>query len=121
MANISMEHLDAGHLQPFRQALSNILSTPIAESTYAQIIDGMPLSATYARNYWYSENFPVETHNHLCAGSLEKAIAARSNFDFTLLQFEPKASWSLLSSHLHNLFECWNMRPQLTSSCLIRQ
>ncbi|KAK7702580.1 hypothetical protein SLS64_009543 [Diaporthe eres] len=46
MAKIPLEHLDAEHFQPFRQALSNMLSTPVAESTYAQIIDGMPLSAT---------------------------------------------------------------------------
>lgn len=94
MAKIPLEHLDAEHLRPFRQALSNILSTPVAESTYAQIIDGMPLSDVYKHNHWYSKNFPVETHNDLCPGSLEKAKAFRSNIDFTLLQFEAKASWA---------------------------
>lgn len=101
MAKISLEHLDAEHLQPFRQALSNALSTPVAESTYAQIIDGMPLSAVYEHNHWYLKNFPVESHDVLCAGSLEKAISFRSNFDFSLLQFEAKASLARPSAHLH--------------------
>ncbi|KAH8777578.1 hypothetical protein F5883DRAFT_409655, partial [Diaporthe sp. PMI_573] len=93
MAKISLEHLDAEHLQPFHQPLSNTLSTPIAESTFAQLVDGMPLSAVYKRTHWYSENFAVETHEELCAGSLEKAVAFRTNFDFTLLQFESKATY----------------------------
>lgn len=101
MAKISPEHLDAEHLQPLRQALSNILSTPVAESTYAQILDGMPLSDVYEYNHWYLKNFPVETHHVLCAGSLEKAIAFRSSFDFTLLQFEAKASPRRPPDHLH--------------------
>lgn len=92
MAKISLEHLGAEHLRPLHKAFSNILSTPVAESTYAQIIDGMPLSNVYKRNHWYSKNFPVETHNDLCAGCLEKAKAFRSDIDFTLLQFEAKAS-----------------------------
>ncbi|KAG8159655.1 hypothetical protein KVR01_010292 [Diaporthe batatas] len=98
MAKIYLEHLDAEHLQPFRQALSNILSTPTAESTYAQILDGMPLSLTYRKNHWYWKNFPVSTHNDLCAGALEKAIAARSNFGFALLRFESKASSTIRGS-----------------------
>lgn len=92
MAKISLEYLDAEHLQPFRQALSNTLSTPVAESTYAQIIDGMPLSDVYEDNHWYLKDFPVEIHNVLCPGSFQKAISFRSNFDFTLLQFEAKVS-----------------------------
>lgn len=100
MAKISLEHLGAEHLHPFRRALSNILSTPVAESTYAQIIDGMPLSDVYKHNHWYLKNFPVENHNVLCADSLEKAIAFRSNFDSTLLQFEAKASWARPSAYL---------------------
>lgn len=99
MAKISLEHLDAEHLQPFRQALWNVLSTPVAESTHAQIIDGMPLSDVYEYDHWYLKDFPVETHHVLCAGSLEKAIAFRSSFDFTLLQFEAKVSLRYPSAH----------------------
>ena len=39
----TIEILDGPHQQAVRLAISNILNTEIAETTYAQIVDGLPL------------------------------------------------------------------------------
>lgn len=37
---MSLEDLDIASLKPFRRALFNVLSAPLAEFTFAQIVDG---------------------------------------------------------------------------------
>lgn len=89
---MSLASLDDQHLAPLRQALANLLSTPTAEFTYAQIVDGMPTSDTYMTDHYFYEGFPVLTHEELCPGIVEKTRAFRSRFDVLSLQFEPKVS-----------------------------
>ena len=42
---VSAASLEEQHRDIFVRAVSNVLSTEIAELTYAQIIDGLPLSS----------------------------------------------------------------------------
>lgn len=86
---MSLRDLDSTHLLPFRQALTNLLSTHIAEFTYAQLVDGMPTKSVYS-DHWYTEEFPVAQHEQLCPGALEKALAFRAAFDIFSLDFEPE-------------------------------
>ncbi|KAH8782652.1 hypothetical protein F5883DRAFT_130470 [Diaporthe sp. PMI_573] len=88
---MSLQDLDAGHLTPLRLALANMLSTPVAEFTYAQIVDGMPVSSVYAEDHWFQEDFPVMQHDELCPGALEKTRALRADFDVLSLSLDPQA------------------------------
>ncbi|KAJ0120504.1 hypothetical protein J7T55_015233 [Diaporthe amygdali] len=85
----SPEHLGLDHLQPLRRALSNVLSAPVAEFTFAQIIDGQPTRRVYANDHFFRDGLPVMDHEDLCPGSVERTRAFRSDFDILDLKFEP--------------------------------
>lgn len=89
---LSTSSLDAEHLTAFKTALSNILSTPVAENTYAQIIDGLPVAQTW---YAYTDNRrhdPIAKHEQLCPGPLEAVKAFREDFDINVLEFDTAVS-----------------------------
>ncbi|KAG8169222.1 hypothetical protein KVR01_001971 [Diaporthe batatas] len=75
--------LDVNHQDVFATAMSNLLSTDIAEQTFAQIIDGLPLKdvAFNLEATQYTRRDPVFTHVELCPGVLEKARMFRDSFD----------------------------------------
>lgn len=86
---MALEILDAEHLGPLRQSIANLLSTPTAELTYAQIVDGMPLATVFAEDHWFREGLPVMDHEELCPGVLEKTRGLRSALDVSSLPFQP--------------------------------
>ncbi|KAK7720728.1 hypothetical protein SLS63_009722 [Diaporthe eres] len=79
--------LDNDHQKVFTTALSNILRTKVAETTLAQIVDGLPLEhiAFSLRGHRYTSDDPVATHIELCPGSIEKSRAFRERFDPVLM------------------------------------
>lgn len=81
----SLGVLDGEHMAIFRNALDNLLLTEISESTYAEIVDGLPtLDSWYAFHFWVTAtgNPIVELeHKELCPRSREKARRLRSEFD----------------------------------------
>lgn len=83
---------DGDHLASFEQAMTNVLSTPLAEFTHAQIVDGMPTSDTYMRDHWHYEGRPAMNHHDLCPGTMEKTRAFRSQFDDFSVRFETKVA-----------------------------
>ncbi|KAI1390124.1 uncharacterized protein F4822DRAFT_224949 [Hypoxylon trugodes] len=87
---ISTEHLAAGHRDASFRAISNVLSTDIALETYAQIIDGLPLSHAALDRYRHKMHpkHPVDSHHELCPGAFEKAIEAREAFNIDSLRFD---------------------------------
>lgn len=92
---MSLTSLDEKHLASFKQALTNLLSLPTVEFTYAQIVDGMPTSHTFMTDHWHwlyglYEGLPVLDHEELCPGTMDKTRAFRSKFDILSLKFEPK-------------------------------
>lgn len=89
---LSLEDLDVEHLQPFRRALFNVLSAPVAEFTFAQIVDGQPTSSVYADDHFFRDGLPVMQHDDLCPGSLERTQAFRSGLDILAFKFESSAS-----------------------------
>ena len=90
----SPEHLDSDHLEALRLALSNLLSTDVAEFTYAQIIDGLPTSSTFFEFHTLHKikDHPVQGHLDLCEGVLDRVREFRSAFELRLLRFEPHVS-----------------------------
>lgn len=99
-------HLDAEHLEPLKQALNNLLSTPIAEETYAQIVDGMPIASVYAEDHWFREGLPVMQHEELCPGVLEKTCSLRPQFDVLSLEIPPKVEITYLEKLCCSHMEC---------------
>ncbi|KAI3394112.1 hypothetical protein diail_3236 [Diaporthe ilicicola] len=77
--------LDKHHVATFRNALDKVLLTEASESTYAEIVDGLPTPAS--RNdfhYWVpGKGNPIKEleNKELCTGSREKARKLRSEFD----------------------------------------
>jgi hypothetical protein len=87
----SIASLDHVHHQRLAQALRNVLSTPIAESTFAQIVDGLPLSEIERDKFdrsSVSHYHPLhEKHTELCPGTLSKLRELNSKFKLESLNF----------------------------------
>lgn len=91
---MSLASLDEEHLASLKQAMTNILSLPLAEFTYAQIVDGMPTTDIYRRDHWLDQEdavLPVD-HQDLCPGTLEKTRALHAEFDIMSLKFDTKVT-----------------------------
>ena len=86
----SLDILDDERMQTFRRALQNILSTEIAEFTYAQLLDGLPTQESLKESYPPMRDHPVHElgHTTVCDGSLEKARELRSNIVFSDFSFD---------------------------------
>jgi hypothetical protein len=95
---MSLTSLDAEHQASFKQAMANLLSTPIAEFTYAQIVDGMPISNIYQEDHGLWEGSLILDHKDLCPGTMDKARAFRSQFDLDSVKFEPKVRQHIASN-----------------------
>lgn len=83
--------LEGDHLDAFARADSNILSTEIAEVTYAQIIDGLPISsvALESASDPLPDLHPIHDHHKdLCPGVRERTRGFRERFDPGSLQLD---------------------------------
>lgn len=92
-----LEILDNEHKRIFQRALMNILSTHVAETTYAQILDGLPTCDSMGDSYGYMDDHPAYAteHEQICPGFLEKAREFRAGFDISQLSLKPSASTQL--------------------------
>jgi hypothetical protein len=92
----TIELLDGPHQQAVRLAILNILNTEIAETIYAQIVDGLPLidvvRDVYGDLLW--DDHPICAHTELGAGILETIRKFRTSFDLGTLRFD-----SMVSTH----------------------
>jgi hypothetical protein len=73
------------------RAITRILSTDIAEETYAQIIDGLPISdVAFDRRVQFHKHHPIlhQAHEELCPGMLDKAREFRDGFRPDILTFD---------------------------------
>ncbi|KAH8764203.1 hypothetical protein F5883DRAFT_630400 [Diaporthe sp. PMI_573] len=81
---------DGPHQQAVRLAILNILNTEIAETIYAQIVDGLPLidvvRDVYGDLLW--DDHPICAHTELGAGVLETTLKFRTSFDLGTLRFD---------------------------------
>ena len=85
-----LDILDEEHLQTLRRAILNVLSTDVAELTYAQLLDGLPTRRSLSESYLPMLDHPVHKlgHDKLCGGFLDEARDLRSNVDFSKFGFE---------------------------------
>ncbi|KAF7552557.1 hypothetical protein G7046_g7384 [Stylonectria norvegica] len=90
---LSLDTLDQEHRNAAATAISNIVSTDIAETTYAQIVDGLPLDSVLEEAYGdpiLAAGHPIYDHKSLCPGVLEKTRSFQARFDPELLQFDAR-------------------------------
>ena len=112
---LTVDDLSQQHRDIFTRALFNVLFTPAAEMTFAQIIDGAPLSQSVVDtgNGVYPPTHPIgDQHLKLCSGVLDKARQSRSNFDLNDLQFNARVrKWKCSLSRPAPIFS-----PPISSS-----
>jgi len=89
---LSIDILDEDHRELFTRAVTRILSTDIAEITYAQIIDGLPLFDVLldSRDGLFPKGHPIRNHTQLCPGILDKTREFRDKFRPQILQFDSR-------------------------------
>lgn len=92
MTDIS--YLDQHHAQAFKNAATNLLSTEIAELTYAQILEGLPTEQVVIDGYTFMEDHPVFTlkRETVSGAFIQKARDFRSRLDLSHLAFEANVS-----------------------------
>ncbi|KAK3378347.1 hypothetical protein B0H63DRAFT_495915 [Podospora didyma] len=131
VSNIS--RLDDIHVSVFRQALTGILATDVAELTFAQIIDGLPTKDSFLESKPWQEGHLIFELNHvaLCPGALEKTRGSSEAFDPAALTFPLPllASFQETSQgtkqfqlkliellwygcHKHSVYEEWRDQPR---------
>lgn len=92
--------LDDFHRRNLDTAIRNILSTPLAEFAFAQLLDGLPTCEVLTDIINFpEEDHPVFTQNHntLCPGFIDKARKFRALFDSSDLRFDQWVGFTLLS------------------------
>ena len=94
---LTVDSLKEQHRVVIVRVVSNLLSTEIAELTFAQIVDRLPLAEvtddTYNNGAILSHIHPLYTeHTQLCPGVLETTRKFRADFNLNILQFDCRAS-----------------------------
>jgi hypothetical protein len=86
--------LDTAHAGTFKQALARTLSTPVAEFTFSELLDGLPTEASFLEFHLRQDGNPVFELNHTtpCPGMIERFRDFRDRFDPLTLTFSPGAS-----------------------------
>lgn len=89
---ISPEKLNSKHHDILLRAINNTLHSEIALFTYAQIIDGLPIAdvAWDRRQPGLSGDHPIDEHEELCPGSMDKAVEYCGKWKLEMLSFNPK-------------------------------
>jgi hypothetical protein len=88
---LSVNNIDGDHHTILIRAINRILLTDIAEMTYAQILDGLPLAsvADDSAQGTPPDHHPIRDHHEeLCPGVLEKIRDFRKNFNPDILEFD---------------------------------
>lgn len=91
----SIDILDEPHRDAVASAISRVLSTEIAETTYAQIVDGLPLLEVVNDVYGdiICPDHPIHQHTQLKDGVIDTVRLFRDEFDPNILQFDVPVSY----------------------------
>jgi hypothetical protein len=75
--------LDDEHADAFKHALRRLLSTEVAETTYAEILDGLPTIDSFREFHLLQQGNPVFDLEHtlICSGVVERTRKFRREFD----------------------------------------
>lgn len=91
-ARIPPEKLYAEHHRILTRAINNVLSIDLALFTYAQIIDGLPTADVGwdRRSPGLWGDHPLDQHEELCPGAMDKARELCQKWTPTMLAFKPE-------------------------------
>jgi hypothetical protein len=91
---LSIADLDGEHREILGRAITRILSTELAEITYAQIIDGLPIAdVAFDRRAHFCAGHPMDNfHEELCPGMLDRVREFRDGFRPEILTFNSLVS-----------------------------
>jgi hypothetical protein len=92
---LSIASLQGRHHDILTRAVSNVLSSPVAEITYGQIIDGLPLSGVVYDTYEdiICPGHPLlDEHLELSTDVLERVNQLLTSFDPDILQIDSTVS-----------------------------
>lgn len=100
------------HAQAFKQALARLLATDVAETTYAEILDGLPTADSFIDFTFPPDGDPAHPiyelhHDLLCPGVLERTRQFRSQFDPLQLTFSATVSPAAVVLATQNLQGPW--------------
>jgi hypothetical protein len=84
-SKITVSNLTGDHLSTFENVLSSILSTDLAQLTYSQIIDGLPVRDVW--NAYACRRSDIDEHVEPCSEAIEVWKAFRDSFQSHTLQF----------------------------------
>jgi hypothetical protein len=90
---VSVDDLQADHLVTFNRTLSSILSTTLAERTFAQIIDGLPTRDDVGYLPTYSKEIGDNTASS--PEAMEAARGLREHFNTYITLVDAKVSSNL--------------------------
>ncbi|KAJ4307149.1 hypothetical protein N0V88_000528 [Collariella sp. IMI 366227] len=124
----TLSALDDAHAAVFKQALARILSTEVAEYTYAEILDGLPTETSFLEFHFYQEGHPVFTQNHtsLCPGVLlaafQRSYPGTQRFELRLMEMLAVTCHQIAVDlfnlddgvHKHDVYEKWRDLPRDT-------
>ncbi|KFA56062.1 hypothetical protein S40293_00044 [Stachybotrys chartarum IBT 40293] len=87
---VSAVDLDTDHRDVYSRAVKVILATDVAETTMAQLVDGLPRAdvAWEARGNLLTKAHPLADHEQLCTGVLEMTQSLRDGFGPETLSFD---------------------------------
>lgn len=91
---VSVNELQAEHLFAFNRTLSSILSTALAERTFAQIIDGLPMRDDVGYFPTYSKEIGDNTASS--PEAMEASRGLREHFNTYIILVDVKVSLNLL-------------------------
>ena len=88
---ISIDKLDETHRSVLVRAINNVLSTELATFTCAQIIDGLPTADVGwdQRSTGLYGDHPLDEHETLCPGTMEKTREIYPHWNPAMLAFDP--------------------------------
>ena len=108
------DRLSPGHSRIFLRALNNVLATDLALFTFAQIVDGLPIADVGwdRRDHTLLGDHPLDEHEELCPGALEKARELQQIWEPSTLKFNPQVSFIALHPGFASpmAFPIWNLR-----------
>ncbi|KAI0153026.1 hypothetical protein GGR57DRAFT_468578 [Xylariaceae sp. FL1272] len=93
---LSVDSLDSAHSAQFSRSLENVLSSEVAQLTYGQIVDGLPIASvesdTGNNGMGVGLEHPIHDednpHDKLCPGVMERLQELRDKFDISSLKFD---------------------------------
>lgn len=89
-----LSDLDEAHFEPLARGITNVFSTKIAQDTFAELVDGVPLRKSHqeahGRPLIDALTHPARQHTALCPGTLERMEEFKAKFVIQDLELDAK-------------------------------